>query len=242
MTERAEIQWGTTPIPFVVERSNRRRTVALTMHDGHLVVTAPAEVSLVRLKDVVRAKARWVVQRQRLAAERPAPLSTREFVTGETVYYRGRQLRLRVLTAPEPADVRIVGAWIEVTIPPLPRVASRRLAVRVRLAEALRAHARRVLPVLLAELCEKHGITPPTMLVREPQKRWGSCDASGVLRISWRIVQAPRALMEYVLMHELVHLEHFEHGEAFWATLGRRMPDYEARRERLREMGAGLVW
>jgi predicted metal-dependent hydrolase len=76
----------------------------------------------------------------------------------------------------------------------------------------------------------------------DPRLRWGSCDARGVLRINWRIVQAPAALIDYVLVHELVHLEHRAHGRAFWEAVAAWMPDFEERRRRLRELGPGLVW
>jgi predicted metal-dependent hydrolase len=82
----------------------------------------------------------------------------------------------------------------------------------------------------------------PQVLVREQRQRWGSCDAGGVMRLNWRIVQAPVALIDYVAAHELVHLVHREHGPAFWAMLGKAMPDYEERKRRLRELGPRLVW
>jgi predicted metal-dependent hydrolase len=63
-----------------------------------------------------------------------------------------------------------------------------------------------------------------------------------VLRINWRILQAPKRLVDYVVAHEVTHLIHEHHGRAFWATLGRVMPDYEARKERLRELGPRWVW
>jgi hypothetical protein len=80
------------------------------------------------------------------------------------------------------------------------------------------------------------------VLVREQRTRWGSADAKSNLRFNWRIVQAPARLLDYVVAHELVHLLHADHTRDFWATLGRVMPDYEARREKLRVMGRAMVW
>ena len=82
----------------------------------------------------------------------------------------------------------------------------------------------------------------PRVLIREPKTRWGSCHPSGLVRLSWRIIQAPPRLVDYVVAHELCHLIHEGHGRAFWATLGQVMPDYESRRARLMEIGARLVW
>ena len=78
--------------------------------------------------------------------------------------------------------------------------------------------------------------------VREQQKRWGSCDARGTLRINWRIVQAPIRLIEYVLLHELAHLKHRSHDRAFWNAVRLWLPDCDARRLGLRVLGPQLVW
>ena len=75
-----------------------------------------------------------------------------------------------------------------------------------------------------------------------PRARWGSCDPSGTLRFSWRIIQAPPALVDYVVVHELVHLHHRGHTPRFWAALGRVIPDYEPLRALLRDLGPALVW
>lgn len=82
----------------------------------------------------------------------------------------------------------------------------------------------------------------PKILIRDQQKRWASCDAVGTMRFNWRIIQAPKSLLEYFVAHELVHLRHRGHTAAFWAALGKVMPDYEAKRERLRRWGTQGAW
>lgn len=235
--ERSEVQYGLTRIPFVIRRSPRRGTVALTIeNDGKLVVTAPVEVTVARLDAVVRHKAPWVVQRIRQARSQPPPPGRRELVTGETVLYLGRQLRLKVVDGGA-GHPRIWAGWYEVPIAAALQGEDRRREVRQKLAGSLQEHARRYLPDRLAEVCLRARVATPSLVVREQRKRWGSCDAQGSLRINWRIIQAPIPLIDYVLAHELVHLDHRDHGPEFWATLGRTMPDYEERRRRLRALG-----
>jgi hypothetical protein len=242
VTERSEIQFGLTRIPFLIRRSPRRTTVALTIEsDGTLVVTAPPAVPAGTLNEVVHRKARWVVERRRRVSDLPPPPPERELVTGETVLYLGRHYRLKVVEgAGEPARLR--GGWYEVSVPAGLPEEDRRREVRRRLAASLKERAARYIPPRLREVCRRTRTAEPAVLVREQKKRWGSCDAGGVLRINWRIVQAPIPLIEYVLVHELCHLRHREHGPAFWAEVGRRMPDYEERRARLRKLGPRLSW
>ncbi|WP_434041651.1 MULTISPECIES: M48 metallopeptidase family protein [Sorangium] len=97
------------------------------------------------------------------------------------------------------------------------------------------------LPAWAAPWALKLGVAFQRILVTDQAKRWGSC-SRGVLRLNWRIVQAPRTLVDYVLAHELAHLIHDDHGREFWGALGRVMPDYEARRAGLGELGPALLW
>jgi predicted metal-dependent hydrolase len=87
------------------------------------------------------------------------------------------------------------------------------------------------------------GLEVPKVLVSTPEKRWGSASSKdGTLRINWRVMQAPLSLLDYVLVHELVHLIHEDHSREFWASVGRVIWDYDDRKRRLRELGPRLVW
>ena len=72
------------------------------------------------------------------------------------------------------------------------------------------------------------------MLITDEWKRWGSCARRGTLRLSWRLVQAPMRLIDYVIVRELVQVRHRGHGREFWRDVERIMPDYECRRVDLR--------
>ena len=117
-------------------------------------------------------------------------------------------------------------------------------AVRAELARWYRAHAQERLPERVEVWAKKFGIRPPPLLIRDQRRRWGSCNRVGEMRLNWRIVQAPLALVDYVIAHELGHLVRGDdgHSAAFWAQLGRVMPDYDARRDALRALGPWLEW
>jgi predicted metal-dependent hydrolase len=243
MIERSEIQWGMTPIPYVIRRSGREKTVALTIEGrGKLVVTAPEGVSIDRLNGIVRHKAPWVVRRIRRASDLPPPPSEREFVSGETVRYLGGQYRLKVIETLDEEHTRMWAGQYEVPVPPGLNGEARRVEVRRRLAGSLKEHADLYIPGRLAEVCRVLRIEKPSIMVREQAKRWGSCASNAVLRINWRIIQAHIPLIEYVLVHELAHLRNRAHDRAFWESVGQWLPDYDQRRARLRELGPSLVW
>ena len=243
MIEWSQIQWGLTTIPYVIRRTDREKTVALTVEGrGKLVVTAPIGVSIDQLNRIVRQKATWVTERIRRESDLPPPPSEREFVTGETVRYLGGQYRLRVFDAGDDRRTRMHSGWYEVSVPPGLDDRARRIEVRRRLLGSLKQHADLYIPDRLAEVCRLLRVEKPSIIVCEQKKRWGSCNRDGVLRINWRIIQAHIPLIEYVLVHELAHLGNRNHDRNFWQAVGYLLPDYEDRKARLRELGPSLVW
>jgi predicted metal-dependent hydrolase len=240
--ERSEIRWGTTGIPYVIRRSARRGTVSVAVEpSGQIVLTAPQATTVERLDRVVRQKARWIVERVRRGRRLARP-TAREFVSGETVQYLGRSYRLRVVEAGEGVPARLARGWLVVTV-------ERGLAAGYRVGAVRAALVAWYRPRAVAQLSERGErwaarlqVRPRDMLVRDPPQRWGSCDSGGTLRFSWRIIQAPPPLVDYVVAHELVHLLHRGHTPRFWETLGRVMPEYETLRTQLRSLGPTLVW
>jgi predicted metal-dependent hydrolase len=76
--------------------------------------------------------------------------------------------------------------------------------------------------------------------LREMKTRWGSGGNDGVLRFNWRIVMAPRRLVEYVVAHEQCHLRYHDHSQQFWRLLARVIPDFQERRQELERLGPSL--
>jgi predicted metal-dependent hydrolase len=79
------------------------------------------------------------------------------------------------------------------------------------------------------------------LTIRGQRTRWASCSASGAMSFNWRLLLAPEAVLEYVVWHEVCHLEVMDHSPRFWALLRRRCPDYREHARWLRRHGATLV-
>jgi len=114
---------------------------------------------------------------------------------------------------------------------------TRRDHVRRAVTAWYRKQAGRRLPERVEQFAARAGIECPPVLIRDQQKRWGSCSSKGELRFNWRIIMAPMSLVDYVVAHEVCHLKVRDHSPAFWKLLGTILPDYETRRERLRVKG-----
>ena len=118
------------------------------------------------------------------------------------------------------------------------RVANARAAVPDDLSPSeqrmLRARAKRELPPRLLELAQTAGVTVRRVSVRSQRHRWGSCSASGLICLNWRLVTMPDWVRDYVLVHELMHLKRMDHSPAFWAHVASMYPNYKAARRWLR--------
>ncbi|MFH1807994.1 MAG: SprT family zinc-dependent metalloprotease [Pseudomonadota bacterium] len=227
-TQNSTVQYGRTEIHYRLQRSSRRQTVGIRVVASQgVVVTAPPEVELARIDKVVHDKARWIISKLRVLRDAAPELAEREYVSGESYLYLGRHYRLKVQRQGEPG-VRLHRGFLVVT---------NQTDVRAALVQWYRAHAQAKLSERVTQWHKRVGVPMPEVLVREQAKRWASCDHKGTLRFNWRVIQAPMRLVDYVVVHELVHLKHRDHDKRFWAVVGRVMPDYEHRKNELASMG-----
>lgn len=104
----------------------------------------------------------------------------------------------------------------------------------------LHARAARLLAWRLRRIGRKLGRAPSRFALSNAQTQWGSCTRRGHVRLNWRLVQAPLALIDYVAAHELAHLVHLDHSPRFWTQVAELCPDALARRAELRTMGHSL--
>jgi predicted metal-dependent hydrolase len=216
--------------------SDRRRTVRLTVErDATVTAAVPPETDEADLAKAITAKRPWLYAKLRERAETSTLRPPREFVTGEGFPYLGRNYRLLLVGEAE----RLV------------RLHRGRLELRRDCADgaddATRYLVRWYRQVGEPWLCKR--IVPWALRmevdVAGPRVlplgyRWGSCTAEGKLNIHWATMQLSPELVDYVLVHELAHVRHPRHDEDFWRAVERPMPDYAARRTRLRLAGPAL--
>lgn len=148
------------------------------------------------------------------------------------VHYLGRPLRLDVRPSLFPESRRRRGT-LHVYAAPGDDVAAHA-------RDWLMARAERMLAWRLARLARRLGRAPARFALSDARTQWGSCTRRGHVRLNWRLVQAPLALIDYVAAHELAHLVHLDHSPRFWAQVAELCPDALARRAELRRMGDAL--
>jgi predicted metal-dependent hydrolase len=241
MTDHAShtINFGGEVVSFAIERTTRRKTVAISVGYDGIRVLAPADLDDSRIVGIVRQKGPWVLRKQAGYRELGGAPLVREFVSGETYLYLGRQYRLRILPTPETVVSRITARGLALMAPvPAELDASlRKVAIRSALRHWYRDRAKAHLPTRVAAMANLLGIPTPSVRIVDQSKRWGSCDAKGHIRLNWRLIMAPTSLIDYVIAHEVCHVLEHNHSRRFWRSLETIMPDYESRVKKLDRAG-----
>lgn len=235
--EHGEVRFGDTCIRYQVVRSPKRhKTIEVTVDEpGHVTVAAPMDTPTERLAATVRRRAKWIIKHEGAAADAPPP---RRFVSGESLPYLGRSVRMTVHPF-EGGEVRVrFHHWqFDIEVPRSLRGDERTTRVRSALVTWYRERASLKLPPRVDRVATLLGVQPKAVLIRDQRVRWASCSPDGTLRFNWRALMLPPALIDYVVAHELAHLRVRAHSAEYWTTVGQAVPDYRARRERLKEVG-----
>ncbi len=221
MTETIHI----SGLVFEVRRSDLRKTLGLTVdRAGELVAHAPSETSVEELNRWITKKLLWVHRKLSLKDEVAPKVQAPEYVSGEAFCYLGRRFGLKVVAKQE-HPLQFDGTRFILRRDARPAEEHFRRWYLLTGTDWLR---RRV-----EQLSLHTARKPERIKVRDLGFRWGSCSQSGVVLFNWKVLQLPVRLVDYIIMHELIHLVEGHHGPAFWNTLGRAMPDWQKRKDAL---------
>ena len=231
-----EVIYGSNRIVFRLRRSERR-TLAITVRpDLAVLVTAPRNATLHRVMAKVRKRARWIRRQQDFFDDYLPQSPPRQYVSGETHRYLGRQYRLKVVEGAT-RGVKMAGRFIVVHTPRHADTARVRKLVEGWFLAHARERFERSLNECVAQLGRRLKEKPRLQLRRMPT-RWGSWTRRGGIWLNPELVKASASCIDYVVTHELCHAVHGHHGKAFYNLLRRTMPDWEQRKARLERIAA----
>ena len=125
--------------------------------------------------------------------------------------------------------------WIESHLEKQRKRIDARPELSIEEQEALRKYAKDIIPSRVAYYSNLMGLVPTGIMITSAEKRFGSCSAKNHLCFSWRLMRYPEAAVDYVVVHELAHIRHKNHGKAFYACIESHMPDYKERQKLLKE-------
>ena len=243
LTERT-VRLAGRLVEYRIRRSTRSRGLRVTIdgRDG-LVVSVPPATRRGwarpedRIEGFLRERHAWVIRHMDgLARDRAAARARGGARDGGQIPYRGELHRIRVVPAAvrgRRSRVERAGGDREDELIVSLATGDRRPLDRI-LAAWLRERAVEAIDEAVASHAPALRVQPAVIDIRDPSSRWGSASRKGRLMFSWRLVLAPPAALETVVVHELAHLRVFGHGPAFWALVAARRPTHLADRAWLR--------
>ena len=244
------VRLGGRSVDYVLRRSGRSRGLRVTIDPRRgLVVSVPPATRRgwarpeERIEAFLRERASWVLRHlDRLARERDAARMRGGARDGGQVFYRGQLHRIRVrpgAISGRRSLVERTGGDAEDELVVLLATGERRPLARI-LGAWFRERAAEAIEAVLDGHAAALGVRATKVDVRDPTSRWGSASRKGRLMFSWRLILAPPASLETVVVHELVHLRAFGHGPGFWALVANRRPGHLADRAWLRRNSHAL--
>ncbi|MYA38725.1 MAG: M48 family metallopeptidase [Acidimicrobiia bacterium] len=235
------IRFGDTTINYEVRRSERRKkTVQITVNGSGVLVQAPAGCPDREVQAFVRKKAAWIIHHSTQASLTASP---RLFISGETLPYLGRNLRLIVNSSPDVRTPQVhFDHWRFHIEAPEDLIGPERIErirrafikwYRTRAADRLPDRTDRWLPRFPTKV-------QPRVFIRDQRLRWASCSPDGTIRFNWRVMMLKPTLIDYIIVHELAHLTIKNHSTPYWNLVSHVMPDAQTRRQHLKETGRHL--
>ena len=237
-------------VEYRVRRNARSRGVRITIDPKlGLVVSVPPAARRgwarpePRIEGFLRERRSWVLRHlDGLARDRERVRALGGTRDGSLVLYRGSPHRLRVVPAAlrgRRSTVERSGGDAEDELVVSLASGDRRPLERI-LADWFRARATEAISASIAVHAPALGVRPAQVDIRDPKTRWGSASRKARIMFSWRLVLAPPASLESVVVHELAHLRVFGHGPAFWRLVAARCPSHLADRAWLRKNSHAL--
>lgn len=201
-----------------VIRTNRKSIALIVGQDGRLMVRAPREATDEQILSVIERKSGWIAAKQQEAITTYPQIGKKEFVNGEGFLYLGQSYRLKIIEQAETPlklddffylDRGVVSQATEIFI------------------SWYKTKAKEVLSDRVTWYSQKMGIQVKQIKITSANTRWGSCSVKGTLSFPWRLVMAPVVVIDYVVIHELIHIFEKNHHKSFWDKVRVMMPDYQ---------------
>jgi hypothetical protein len=209
-----------------------RKTLEIAVHpDSSVVIKAPVGTVLADVQTKVLRRAGWIKRQLDYFRQFDPRTPERRYVGGETHLYLGRQYRLKISKAAV-ESVKLSGGQFQVGVKENAAGDRARTLLQRWYADKAASRFQESFDRCWS-LFEKHSLTRPRLQIRRMKKRWGSLSKNGVLTLNTDLVRATRECIDYVITHELCHLQCHDHGPGFYRLLEKVMPDWEKRKHKL---------
>ena len=222
-------------MPISIDRlvRSRRKTVAIILErDGRLTVRAPLRMPESSIRAIIDSHTDWILK-SRARMSSLAPIPPKSYMEGEKFLFLGKAYPL-VIVAHQRSGLTFDGTAFRLAKSAVPK--AEQVFLRWYKEQATLHIFTRVIAI-----AGKHGFHYKKIRISSARTRWGSCSSLGTLSFTYRLIMAPPEVLEYVILHELVHTQVRNHSRMFWTRLGKLMPDYKNHVSWLKKNGRLLI-
>ncbi|WP_195345132.1 M48 family metallopeptidase [Paraclostridium sordellii] len=230
-------QYGTRYISFNLIYRKRKNMSIEIGPSGEITVISPLGVDYDTVIEKVRSKGSWIIGKLYEVSYINDKKIHREAVSGESFMYLGRSYSLDLVLDESVSDISVKlfrGKFMVMT----------NTLDEDSIKKALEFWYREKTLSKILERVEYYQLyfrdKVSDVKVKDQKKRWASCTSDNRLLFNWRCVMAPSNILDYIVVHEMCHMEHKDHSKVFWDRLCSVMPDYESRRQWLKNNGIKL--
>lgn len=215
-------------VSYKIVRSRRRSVVLSVARDATLTVRAPLRTSVDFIESLIEGKLKWVKRVMRRMREQSLA-NAHWYEAGERFWYLGHEY---VLRSAEKASRSLVFSSDGFVL-------ARNSQYRAKsvFSSWYKREAKKVLSERVAFFARENELQYRSIKINSARTRWGSCSGNGGLNFSFRLVMAPLSVIDYVVVHELSHLVHHNHSQAFWRKVASMLPGFETERRWLKQNG-----
>jgi predicted metal-dependent hydrolase len=224
-----------TAVPYRIRRSDRARHARILVGGDGVEVVVPRRFPMREVEPFVQEKRRWIERTLRRLRESEAVLPPARLEDGGELPYLGERLALRVRLEPERRRPHVARRDGLVTA-----AVARPAALRDALERWYRRQARAEVSARLDAAVAAAGVRYESLQIRGQQTRWASCSSGGAMSFNWRLLLAPAEILDYVVEHEVAHIEVHDHSDRFWSLLASRCPAWREHEGWLRRHGHAL--
>jgi len=236
-----KITYGNQTFEYTIIRKNNKSITIKVNNEGKITITCPSFIKESEIYELVMKKADWIIGKLKLIEDKTSQAKEVEFISGEHLLYMGEKHMLEIHEIEDKKGyVRLSGEKIEAYVPSMLKNIEKKDYIRALLIHWYKYQAREKFVERTNLYGSKLKLYPKSIRVKGQKTLWGSCSSKENINFNWRLIMAPLAILDYVVVHELCHLKERNHSSRFWALVESIVPDYKEKRKWLKDNGMSL--
>ena len=217
-----------------VKRTNRKKTIALEVRDNGVKITVPYNLSIEEIEKILEKKNNWI-NNKLLFQKRKPKYKAKLFLDGEKFLFLGVEYKLKIVYS------KTYNVYRENNFICIQRKKNGASSRKI-LENFYRQEAKIIFKNKVKHFEKILNLKSSNIKLRAYMRRWGSCNTQGELAFNWRLIMAPEKVINYVIVHELCHIVHYNHSKKFWKLVRYHYPSYKDQVNWLNKYSNCLLW